>query len=141
MRPAAVSDPWAPLPDAGSHRARRVTTVRLQAVVFPQVGGYCSHIGRSAEIKVRVSPEEKAAIEGAARSVGLKLSDYVRGRALGGVSGNRGGPSAASGGDEAVPTGGRAPAPRRASGPRSVVREGAPMTEVPKIAKRWWADE
>jgi hypothetical protein len=31
-------------------------------------------------------------------------------------------------------------APPRAPGPRSVVREGAPMTELPKIARRHWAD-
>lgn len=34
--------------------------------------------GRSTEIKVRVTPEEKAAWEAAAKDAGLTLSDYIR---------------------------------------------------------------
>jgi hypothetical protein len=82
MRIGAVAGPRAPLPERGSQCASSVPTFRLHAVVFPRFPRYCSHMGRSAEIKVRVSPEEKAAIVAGAAAAGVGLSDFVRSRAL-----------------------------------------------------------
>jgi hypothetical protein len=103
--------------------------VRSACCCVPTSARYCSHIGRSAEIKVRVSPEEKAAIASHAASAGVGLSDFVRSRALAEAL-----PVEVSPASEPSPL-------AKSKGPRSVVPEGAPMTELPKIARRHWADD
>jgi hypothetical protein len=104
--------------------------VRSACCCVPTVARYCSHIGRSAEIKVRVSPEEKAAIASHAASAGVGLSDFVRSRALAEAFPVEASPRASE------------PSPlAKSKGPRSVVPEGAPIAELPKIARRHWADD
>jgi hypothetical protein len=99
-------------------------------------GGYCAYIAerRDKRLIVRVSESEAARVKSLSVAAGLRLSDFVRSRSLGEESGNRGGPSAAGGGDGAVGDSGRASSPavpvkpsRRAAEPAV-----APLAAVPR---------